>query len=157
VHRKGLAKSDDAASPAAAEAFVQGGAKPEDESDDPAVGESFIAAEESEVAEAAGTLVATVANLALVDEMLALARKQAHQPDARVRLFAAWIRRHMTSEGRWNERRLVLFTEYEDTRRWFEVRLAEALDDLAPARRTLSPARGRSQMTLQAARRGKSM
>jgi hypothetical protein len=144
VHRKGLAKSDDAASPAAAEAFVQGGAKPEDESDDPAVGESFIAAEESEAAEAAGTLVATVANLALVDEMLALARKQAHQPDARVRLLAAWIRRHMTSEGRWNERRLVLFTEYEDTRRWFEVQLAEALADLAPARRTLSPARGGS-------------
>jgi hypothetical protein len=32
--------------------------------------------------------------------------------------------------GRWNERRLVLFTEYEDTRRWAEKRLAEALDDL---------------------------
>jgi hypothetical protein len=76
--------------------------------------------------------------------MLALARKQAHQPDGRVRLLAAWIRRHMTSEGRWNERRLVLFTEYEDTRRWFEVQLAEALDDLAPARRTLSPARAGS-------------
>ena len=42
VHRKGLARSDEAASPAAAEAFVQGGAEPEDESDDPSAGESFI-------------------------------------------------------------------------------------------------------------------
>ena len=70
--------------------------------------------------------------------MLALARKHAHQPDARVRLLTAWIRRHMTSEGRWNERRLVLFTEYEDTRRWLEVQLAEALDDLAPDDRIAS-------------------
>ena len=38
----------------------------------------------------------------------------------------------MTTDGRWNERRLVLFTEYEDTRRWLEVQLAEALDDLRP-------------------------
>ena len=42
-----------------------------------------------------------------------------------------WIRRHMTADGRWNERRLVLFTEYEDTRRWLEIQLAEALDDLS--------------------------
>jgi SNF2 family DNA or RNA helicase len=35
-------------------------------------------------------------------------------------------------EGRWNDRRLVLFTEYEDSRRWLEKRLAEALDDLQP-------------------------
>ena len=39
---------------------------------------------------------------------------------------------HDRVEGRWNDRRLVLFTEYEDTRRWLEVQLAEALDDLAP-------------------------
>ncbi len=138
VHRKGLAKSDEAASPAAAEAFVQGGPEPEDESDDPAAGQSFIDAEESEAAEAAGALAATAANLALIDEMLALARKHAHQPDARVRQLTSWIRRHMASEGRWNERRLVLFTEYEDTRRWLEIQLAEALDDLAPDDRIAS-------------------
>ena len=49
-----------------------------------------------------------------------------------------WIRRHMTSGSRWNERRLVLFTEYEDTRRWLEIQLAEALDDLAPDDRIAS-------------------
>jgi superfamily II DNA or RNA helicase len=138
LHRKGLVKPDVAPSPAMAEAFVQGAAEPEDESDDPTVGENFITAEESAAAEAAGALAASGANLALVDEMLALARKHAQQPDARVRLLAAWIRRHMTSEGRWNDRRLVLFTEYEDSRRWLEVQLAEALDDLGPDDRIAS-------------------
>ncbi len=138
VHRKGLVKPNDAASPASAEAFVQGGPEPEDESDDPSVGQSFIDAEETEAAEAAGALAATAANLTLVDEMLTLARKHAHQPDARVRQLTSWIRRHMSSEGRWNDRRLVLFTEYEDTRRWLEVQLAEGLDDLAPDDRIAS-------------------
>jgi hypothetical protein len=36
-------------------------------------------------------LAATVANLALVDDMLALARKHAHQPDARVRHLARLV------------------------------------------------------------------
>jgi hypothetical protein len=29
----------------------------------------------------------------------------------------------------WNDRRLILFTEWEDTRRWFGRRLSEALGD----------------------------
>jgi hypothetical protein len=44
----------------------------------------------------------------------------------------------MAPDGRWNERRLVLFTEYEDTRRWVEKRLAEALDDMQPDDRIAS-------------------
>jgi hypothetical protein len=63
---------------------VQGGAEPEDESDDPTEGETFIAAEESEAAEAAGALAATAANLALVDDMLALG-PQARPPTGRAR------------------------------------------------------------------------
>jgi hypothetical protein len=138
VHRRGLVRANASAAPAVAEAFIQGGAEPEDETDDPADGAAFIAAEETEAAEAAGALAASVTNLALVDEMLALARRHAQDPDARVRLLAPWIRRHMTTEGRWNQRRLVLFTEYEDTRLWLEVQLAEALDDLRPDDRIAS-------------------
>jgi hypothetical protein len=41
----------------------------------------------------------------------------------------------MAPSGNWNHRRLVIFTEWEATRRWFERRLAEALDDLAPDER----------------------
>ena len=46
--------------------------------------------------------------------------------------LAAWIRENMTAGGQWTDRRLLLFTEYEDTRRWLERRLLEALHDLDP-------------------------
>src|SRR5271165_2634697 len=61
VHRRGLVKANGVGASAMAEAFVQGGAEPEDEPDDPTAGESFIAAEESEAAEAAGALAASAA------------------------------------------------------------------------------------------------
>ena len=34
----------------------------------------------------------------------------------------------MLSGKIWNDRRLIIFTEYEDTRRWLERRLLEAMD-----------------------------
>src|SRR5271163_3763526 len=135
VHRRGLARADLGAATAAAEAFVRGGGETEDDPDDEAAGERLIQAEEDQAAEAAGALAAGVSDLGLVDEMLEIARKAAHRPDARVDRLAKWIREHMTSGGRWSDRRLVLFTEYEDTRRWLGKRLAEALDDLRPDER----------------------
>ncbi len=138
VHRKGLANAQADTAPAVAEAFVESEAAPEDEPEDSTLGETLMETEADEAAAAAGALAASVANIALVDEMLALARKHAQQPDARVRVLIRWIREHMTSGGRWNLRRLVLFTEYEDTRRWLEIQLAEALDDLAPDDRIAS-------------------
>ena len=129
VHRKGLVRADLAGSDGAAEAFVHGGAELENEpfEDD---GEKFIQDDEDAAAEAAGSISAGVSDLALVDEMLEIARKHAHRPDARIAWLAEWVRTNMAPGGRWNGRRLVLFTEYEDTRRWVEKRLAEALDDL---------------------------
>jgi hypothetical protein len=38
--------------------------------------------------------------------------------DERVRELAAWIRENLCPDGRWNRRRLVVFTEYDDTLRW---------------------------------------
>jgi superfamily II DNA or RNA helicase len=135
VHRRGVSRADLGAAIAAAEAFVRGGGETEDDPEDEADGEQLIQAEEDQAAEAAGALAAGVSDLGLVDEMLEIARKAAHRPDARVDRLAKWIREHMTGGGRWNDRRLVLFTEYEDTRRWLEKRLAEALDDLRPDER----------------------
>ena len=85
-------RADAAASEAAAEAFVHGGAETEDEPSDETAAEKLIEDEEDQAAEAAGALAASAANLALVDEMLEIARKHAHRPDARIRRLAAWIR-----------------------------------------------------------------
>jgi superfamily II DNA or RNA helicase len=138
VHRKGIVRADVAASEAAADAFVHGGFETEDEPADEIGGEKLIQEEEDQAAEAAGVMAASVSDLALVNEMLDIARKHAHRPDARIHRLVEWIRTNMVLDGRWNERRLILFTEYEDTRRWVEKRLAEALDDLQPADRIAS-------------------
>jgi hypothetical protein len=138
VHRKGLLRADGAGAPSAAEAFVRGGAETEDEPIDETSGETLLREEEDQAAEAAGAVAASVSDIVLVDEMLEIARKHAHQPDARIGRLAQWIRANMISDGRWNERRLILFTEYEDTRRWLEHRLGEALDDLQPDERIAS-------------------
>lgn len=98
-----------------------------DEADD----EAETAAAES--ASALGTMDAMPeamrAELALVDAMLEVAQQHAAQPDARIRWLTAWIRENLLPSGSWNRRRLLLFTEYEDTRRWLERRLREAFMD----------------------------
>jgi superfamily II DNA or RNA helicase len=138
AHRKGLLRTVDAGEAYAAEAFVRGAAGTEDEPIDEASGETLLREEEDQAAEAAGAVAAGVCDIGLVDEMLEIARKHAHQTDARIARLTEWIRANMISDGRWNERRLILFTEYEDTRRWLERRLGEALDDLQPDERIAS-------------------
>src|SRR6516162_4888562 len=61
--------------------------------------------------------------------MLQLAKQSATRPDARVRWLVDWIRTNLVPDGHWNDRRLILFTEWEDTRRWLQRRLLEALED----------------------------
>ncbi|MEL4474535.1 helicase-related protein, partial [Shewanella algae] len=34
----------------------------------------------------------------------------------------------VSSSGKWNDRRIIIFTEYEDTRRWLERRIREAIE-----------------------------
>jgi SNF2 family DNA or RNA helicase len=138
VHRRGLLGAESISSEAATEVFIHGGGETEDEPTDEIGGEQLIQEEEDQAAEAAGAIAAGVSDLALVDEMLEIARKHGHRPDARIGRLVEWVRANMAPDGHWNERRLVLFTEYEDTRRWVEKRLAEALDDLEPDDRIAS-------------------
>jgi SNF2 family DNA or RNA helicase len=121
---------------AAAQAFVTGPA-----SDDCAElglederAERAIDADDDATAEAASALGAIDAaqgdlraELAAVDEMLALAERHSSRPDARVHWLVDWIKENMLTGTAWNRRRLIIFTEYEDTRRWLERRLLEAL------------------------------
>jgi SNF2 family DNA or RNA helicase len=123
---------------AAAQAFVEG-----PESDDCAelgleddTAERDIDAEDDATAEAASALGAAEAakgnlhaELAAVDEMLALAEQHATRRDARVDWLVDWIKANWLAGAEWNRRRLIIFTEYEDTRRWLERRLREAFAD----------------------------
>ena len=136
VHRTGLEKRG-RASLEAAEAFAAGAPGTDDEPADETAAEALLQLDDEAATEAAtevGAREATEAELraelALVDEMLAVADSHKEQSDARVAWLDRWVREHMVRDGRWNERRLVLFTEWEATRRWLERRLTAALADL---------------------------
>lgn len=61
--------------------------------------------------------------------MLALAETARTGPDARVRWIMDWARDHLLdATGNWRDRRLILFTEYEDTRRWLQRQLSVLTD-----------------------------
>jgi hypothetical protein len=81
----------------------------------------------------AGAAEATRAQLlaerARAAAMLEVAEAARYLPDARVRWLLGWARANLLDEaGRWGERRLLVFTEYEDTRRWLQRHLAVLLD-----------------------------
>ena len=59
--------------------------------------------------------------------MLAIAEGTAARPDARVRWLVDWIHAELLDGNRWKDRRLIVFTEYDDTRRYLEKRLREAI------------------------------
>lgn len=70
--------------------------------------------------------------------MLTIADAARTLPDARVNWILDWARANLLdTQGNWRERRLILFTEYEDTRRWLQRQLAVLLDpeDTHEARR----------------------
>ena len=85
----------------------------------------------------------------LLDEMTAIAEPARWLPDARVRRLIDWIRDTMCPglpkdgasltagrPARWNEVRVILFTEYEDTKRYIRDQLTAAIagTDRAEAR-----------------------
>ena len=78
---------------------------------------------------------ALMSELALVDEMLDVAEASRYDADPRVRKIIDWIEANMcrglsapgATPPRWNDRRLLIFTEYEDTRRWLQRCLNEAI------------------------------
>jgi ERCC4-related helicase len=134
VHIAGLDRRS--ASVAVATSFTHGAAEAtEDEPEEENRGLLELEREESARTEAAASFSAPVADRAAAQAMLDVATQAARRPDARVTWLSTWVRENMAPGGAWNGRRLVIFTEYEATRRWLERRLMEALDDLDPESR----------------------
>jgi ERCC4-related helicase len=66
--------------------------------------------------------------LALLEEMAMLADQARGQADGRVKDLIAWIRANLfDAGGRWNLRRVLIFTEYTETKRYLEQQLQSAL------------------------------
>jgi ERCC4-related helicase len=72
--------------------------------------------------------------LALLDEMARIARASRYDADPRVRHLLDWIRQNqcpdLGKEGAaWKPRRVLIFTEYADTKRYLKQVLADAIRD----------------------------
>ncbi|MFM7202504.1 MAG: DISARM system SNF2-like helicase DrmD [Myxococcota bacterium] len=101
------------------------GASLEDTQADEALTDEQKDQQEDELITAA-TLAPSQEALELLQSMRTLAAIHKDQPDVRLRHLAAWIQTHLCPGGQWNERRVVVFTEYDDTLRWM-LRLLPAL------------------------------
>ena len=114
--------------------------EPDDaERSDPSHGESddlmATATAASTDSSRAETRTALLSELALVDEMHDVAEASRYDADPRVRKIIDWIEANMcrglsapgATPPQWNDRRLLIFTEYEDTRRWLQRCLNEAI------------------------------
>lgn len=130
-----------------AEAFSSGPMELEEISDDLEEEEleELLSAEEDAAAESASllgtkgvTTEALRAEIEYAQAMLKVAEAAAQKPDYRVRWLLDWIEGNMLEGSSWNERRLIVFTEYEDTRRWLERRLHEALAESDQAEERIS-------------------
>jgi ERCC4-related helicase len=83
---------------------------------------------EMATAEAKAELTDLTAAIAHVDKMLAISGAARDLPDARIDAILDWMQSEMLHRsGRWRDRRLILFTEWDDTRRWLVSRLEEGL------------------------------
>jgi len=92
-----------------------------------------LLAQEIENATAATAGIATNANIArektLLTEMERIAERSRGLPDARICYLTDWIRQRMCPGGKWNDLRLLIFTEYDDTKRYLVEMLRTVITD----------------------------
>lgn len=95
--------------------------------------EEVIAEEDAQMA--AATMQAagqTARELAILDEMADVANSSRYQPDPRIQKLVEWIRQNLCPDlgqpnAAWLERRVIIFTEYTDTKRYLQQQLQSAI------------------------------
>lgn len=60
----------------------------------------------------------------LLEEMCRWAQREQHRADSKARAIVDWIESNLRAEGEWNDRRVILFTEYRTTHQWLYEILA---------------------------------
>ena len=73
-----------------------------------------------EAVETAGSLVEKLSRreLELLDGMTAWAERARGRPDSKVRALLEWLEENIRPNGEWNDRRVILFTEYRATQNY---------------------------------------
>ena len=85
-----------------------------------------VEAAQSEAVEAASksTVPLTDEERQLLNEMREWAHKASHQMDSKAKAILNWIEGNLKTNGNWNDRRVILFTEYRTTLQWLQERLS---------------------------------
>jgi superfamily II DNA or RNA helicase len=66
----------------------------------------------------------TEEELGLLSRMRDWAQRASHKMDSKGRAIVEWIEANLRSDGQWNDRRVILFTEYRTTHQWLQQILA---------------------------------
>lgn len=93
----------------------------EDYADDRLVEEAHAEAVE-EASEFAAPL--TPEQREMLERLRASAQENANKPDTKANAIAAWIDERLRPGGKWNDRRVILFTEYRTTQQWLQTILS---------------------------------
>lgn len=107
-------------------------ARPADEDDDPhgVDDEQRDAEDAAEIASVSAQLLSPQGRAReLLDKLLDLARRHRFRPDAKVEWLRQWIDNELCPGKTWNDRRVILFTEYGDTMRYWQKTLGAALEN----------------------------
>ena len=72
---------------------------------------------------------AFAAERTLLAEMTKLADAARFQTDARMAYLLEWIEKNLCPDGKWNDRRVLIFTEFDDTRRYLQQQIQGRFDD----------------------------
>jgi len=107
--------------------------EPPDMDDDRAeMDEATVRAEEDAAlrrAESADPSAPSSEEMLLLDRMIEMAARTKDLSDPRVDYLVTWIRENLCPEGKWNDRRLIVFTEYADTKDYLLARLRDTLGE----------------------------
>lgn len=140
AHRRGLAKKaskptdDVAAEQGVQQQFGQMVQAPGADDDDADLTEEQLREDDDAIMEKASTFFASPASdlaqreKALLDEMTHLAEAHRGDADPRVQALIAWVKKSQLVGKRWNDTRVLIFTEWMDTKRYLEAQLRAAVE-----------------------------
>ncbi len=132
VHRKSVDAHDAATvEPPSPENLSLLKSSPDRDDERANLSEDEVAAEDDaqmELASRVTTAALKARERELLDEMTRVAGEARGATDPKTKTLIEWTRKNLCPDGRWNNRRVLIFTEYTDTKRHLELQLRAAFD-----------------------------
>jgi len=154
VHRRSLAEKQQSQRQAVLE-LLQGGISADSDLADLSDDEVLNLEEAQIQAALRQTLAADQSEQQLLERMAEIANAHRYQSDPRIALLAKWLKQHLcpgldengngSAELQWQPTRLLIFTDYVDTKRYLERQLRQLLGDREADRRVASFSGGMSE------------